>query len=408
MYLTSLTKIKKSHPLYKEVDSFCLLSKKLKNKIIWLQREAYKNNQGYISFYTMIHELAKNNDPDYRALPARAAQYTAKTVDEMFKSFFALRKKGLKARPPRFSEKGDKGRFIVIFDYHSISRKAFKKGFIKPSGMTGMIPIPKYLKDIKLCYIKEVRFVPKGNFYQMEIVYITKEEEYQDTGNYAAVDVGLKNFLTICTNNSSPALVKGKKFIDTSAYWIRHKADMQSRLKKNVRTSKRIQVLTEKRNNKVRNDIHCLTKRLINYFKGLQISDVYIGWNTGIKHGINLGKRTNQKFVYLPHKKLIDTLGYKCQRAGMKLHTVPEAYTSKCSFIDNEEIKKHKEYMGKRVTTKFFVSKNGTKINADVNAAYNILRQSRGIQFSELDPRQMYGTPKVLDISYGYTRRNST
>lgn len=141
MYLTSLTKIKKSHPLYKEVDSFCLLSKKLKNKIIWLQREAYKNNQGYISFYTMAHELAKNNDPDYRALPAKVAQHTAKAVDEMYQSFFALRKKGLKARPPRFSEKGDKGRFIVIVDYQSISKEAFKKGFIKPSGMTGMIPI---------------------------------------------------------------------------------------------------------------------------------------------------------------------------------------------------------------------------------------------------------------------------
>nr|DAI10679.1 MAG TPA: putative transposase [Caudoviricetes sp.] len=101
-------------------------------------------------------------------------------------------------------------------------------------------------------------------------------------------------------------------------------------------------------------------------------------------------------------------MSYKCERFGIKVHTVNEAYTSKCSFIDDEEIGKHDSYLGKRVTTKFFVSKEGRKINADVNAAYNILKLSRGIKFSELDPRQVCGTPKVLKVDYGLNRKKSS
>ena len=52
-----------------------------------------------------------------------------------------------------------------------------------------------------------------------------------------------------------------------------------------------------------------------------------------------------------------------------------EAYTSKCSFLENEPIKKHETYMGKRILRGLFRSFNGILINADVNGAYNILKK---------------------------------
>lgn len=405
MYLTSITKIKRGHMAFKAIDSFCLLSKKLRNKVIWLQREEWKNNKGYIPYRKMVKDLPKNGDADYKALPAKVAQETVRDVDESYQSFFALKKLNIKCNAPSFSPKGEKGRYKVTFTNQAISKISFKKRFIKPSGLDFEIPIPKYLPVKQIEDIKEVRFVPKGHWYQMEIVYTVPSCEYQETGNYIAIDVGIKNFLTIVSNCSSPLLVKGSKFISNNSYWIKKKSKFQSKLKKGVYHSKKTKWLDEKRNNKIRNDINCLTNQLVSYFLGLQVSDVYIGWNTGIKHGINFGKSTNQKFVYLPHKKFINNLSYKCERFGIKVHTVDEAYTSKCSFIDDEEIGKHESYLGKRVTTKFFISKEGKKINADVNAAYNILKLSRGIRFTELDSRQVFSTPEVLKVNYGLNHK---
>jgi putative transposase len=45
--------------------------------------------------------------------------------------------------------------------------------------------------------------------------------------------------------------------------------------------------------------------------------------------------------------------------------------------IDNEEIKHHDEYVGKRVKRGLFKSKDGILINADVNSAINIARKSK-------------------------------
>lgn len=54
---------------------------------------------------------------------------------------------------------------------------------------------------------------------------------------------------------------------------------------------------------------------------------------------------------------------------------VKESYTSKCSSLDEEEIKKHETYVGKRVKRGLFKTSDGLEINADVNGSLNILRK---------------------------------
>ena len=54
---------------------------------------------------------------------------------------------------------------------------------------------------------------------------------------------------------------------------------------------------------------------------------------------------------------------------------IEESYTSKCSFIDNESIEKHEEYLGQRIKRGLFKSKNGNLINSDINGSYNIMRK---------------------------------
>ena len=87
----------------------------------------------------------------------------------------------------------------------------------------------------------------------------------------------------------------------------------------------------------------------------------------------NIGKKNNQNFILIPHSRLIQMIEYKCNLEGITVVKVNEAYTSKCSFLDNEQICKHQIYKGNRIKRGLFRSSKGIFINADINGAYNIM-----------------------------------
>ena len=68
-------------------------------------------------------------------------------------------------------------------------------------------------------------------------------------------------------------------------------------------------------------------------------------------------------------------LKYKAKLVGITVILHEESYTSKCSFLDNEVIGFHDEYLGKRVHRGLFKSSSGKLINADVNGSLNIMRK---------------------------------
>lgn len=79
------------------------------------------------------------------------------------------------------------------------------------------------------------------------------------------------------------------------------------------------------------------------------IDTIVIGYNEGWKHKVNLGSKTNQNFVGIPYLNLIRKIEYKAEDNGIRVIRHEESYTSKCPFLDGEQICKHKMYKGKRV-----------------------------------------------------------
>ena len=71
---------------------------------------------------------------------------------------------------------------------------------------------------------------------------------------------------------------------------------------------------------------------------------------------------------------------------------VEESYTSKASFLDQDELPKYDpeqpfvgSFSGKRIKRGLYRSSSGRTINADVNGACNILRKSkRNFNFERL------------------------
>lgn len=72
---------------------------------------------------------------------------------------------------------------------------------------------------------------------------------------------------------------------------------------------------------------------------------------------------------------------YKSEIYGIKVKTINESHTSKCSYYDDESICHHDEYVGNRKKRGCFMTKEGRMINADINGSLNILKRGTGSHF---------------------------
>jgi len=69
---------------------------------------------------------------------------------------------------------------------------------------------------------------------------------------------------------------------------------------------------------------------------------------------------------------------YKCTLEGINVIINEESYTSKCSALDLEPVKKQEVYLGRRIKRGLFKTSNGILINSDINGALNIGRKVFG------------------------------
>lgn len=371
MILTERHIIKKTNSLYKELDMLCLLSKNLYNSALYTVRQFYFENKKYINWININNQFIKDKQIDYYALPCKVSQQTLKMVDQNMKSFFnALKAKNSKPRLPKYLDK-TKGRFVVTYTNQAISKTELKKGYIVLSKTN--IRIKTKIHDIQ-----QVRIVPQNNIIVVEVIYkVDCKSNISDVRKYCGVDFGLDNLMSCGFSNVRPMLINGKPLKSINWRYNKKKAELQSLLK-NKHTSNRITNLTIKRNNKVNDYLHKSSRLFINYLVSNDITDVVIGYNKEWKQGINIGRVNNQNFVNIPYYKLLNMLTYKCELLGITVHITEESYTSKCSFLDNEEICKHEEYKGKRIKRGLYKSSDGRLINADVNGALNILKKVIG------------------------------
>ena len=315
------------------------------------------------------------NNEDYRALPAKIAKHTQMLVEHNFKSFFGLLKlkgKGKYDKPvkiPKYLDK-KKGRQVVHYEKGAISFK--EQGYIKLS-KTNIKIKTKLTKD----KVQFVRLVPKNNYIVIEIGYNIKEQEQKLNDNVLAIDIGVNNIASCVTTNGDKFLINGKQLKYINHNYNKRIANIQSKLKltHNKNKSRYKSNITNRRNNRINDYLHKITTYIVNQAVSKNIGTIVVGYNKEWKQDTNMSKSNNQNFVNIPFYRFINMLDYKCKLKGINFQTITEEYTSKCSFIDDEEIEKHINYVGKRISRNFFRTKKGILINADINGAYNILKK---------------------------------
>ncbi|WP_230401018.1 transposase, partial [Microcystis aeruginosa] len=113
-----------------------------------------------------------------------------------------------------------------------------------------------------------------------------------------------------------PLLINGRPLKSLNQFYNQRRAKLPSLLKGNRQSSQRICRLTRCRNQKIDNYLHRASRYLVNLLVDQEITTLVIGKNDGWKQGVNLGKVNNQKFVTIPHARLIEMISYKCQLEG--------------------------------------------------------------------------------------------
>ena len=219
----------------------------------------------------------------------------------------------------------------------------------------------KYLKSVNQFWNKQKAKLQAEIEKQQKILFNLKHSD--DYGNVR----GLDYYKTFLSDYTVSQLIE----------------DTQILIKKIKNKIKRI---TTKRNHKIDNYTHQLSRKLINHLVKLGVKNIIYGKNVDFKKEINLGKVNNQNFVTIPFNSMIERLKYKALLTGINFMMVEESYTSKTSFLDQEKLYSYKNdkpnktysFLGQRFSRSLFRSQKGYVIHADVNASFNIIRKVSG------------------------------
>ena len=402
--------IKESDNLYRWIVEECSRSKNLYNRALFIYRQVFTDNHDnipeykdiinhdkFIASFALVNRMNEIKDVDFCSMMKKnGAQQIVFQVDKVMKSWFASLKaykkdpSKFRGRPriPSYKKKGELN--CLIYTY--VDAKLQKDGTIN---ISKKIKLPIHTN---LTSFQQVRLVPKTGYVQVEIIYNKEISDLKlDQTRAIGIDLGLNNLMAITSNIGNISnLVNGRPLKSINQYYNKKKAYFMSLLEKGgLKSSKRLRRLEMKRFCKIKDYLHKTSRRVVELMEQNNIGTCFIGHNDGWKQEINIGSKNNQNFVSIPYSLLINMLRYKIEEKGGVLVELNEAYTSKCSFLDNEEIKKHETYKGKRVKRGLFLSEKKKALNADVNGSLNILK--RGMKFG-FDFKDCFFRPEKIDI----------
>lgn len=416
MYLTVKQQVKHlSKEEYKSIKELCHIAKNLTNQAIYNIRQYYFNEGEYLN-YEKNYALLKSSE-NYKLLNSNMAQQILKEVDGSFKSFFGLLKL---AKRGKYSFKDCKlpsylpkdGHTTLVIGFVRVNGNKLILPFsnsYKKSHKTIEITIPPILVDKK---IKEIRIIPKSNARFFEIQYTYEVECTQrnlNKNNVLALDLGVDNLVTAVSTDGKTFILDGRRLKSINQWYNKENSRLQSIKDKQhygKRPTNRQKAIARDRNNKVNDYMSKAARKVIDYCIANDIGILVVGYNETFQRNSNMGTSNNQTFVNIPFGQLRSKLEYLCELNGITFVKQEESYTSKASFWDKDEIPvynadnpKDYEFSGNRIYRGLYKCKDGTRFNADVNGALNILRKSKVVSLEALYNRGEVDTPVRIRIA---------
>lgn len=380
---------------YAVIDGAAFASKNLYNAALYEIRQTFIHEGRYLNYNELQHRMQSHEV--YKVLPAKVSQQVLLGLDKNWKSFFKALKSYEKSpskflgrpRLPKYKHKTE-GRNILIYTIQAISKKGLKEGLIQPS----LLPtsVETLQKDIV-----QVRIVPRNDYYVVEVVYEREPIQAKvDPSFCVGIDLGVTNLAAIASNREGfvPRLVNGRLVKAWNQWYNKQIKALKKNLPKedHERFTHQMACITTTRNRRIDHYLHTASKRIVDFLVEEGVGTIVIGKNPLWKQECGMGTKNNQNFVSIPHARFIDLITYKAQLVGIQVEVREESYTSKASFLDLDPIpdyvannEKQHIFSGKRIgpRSRLYRTKDGRKICADVNGAYNILRKSKPDAFAK-------------------------
>ena len=382
--------VKSSKDTRSIIEYLCSESNAVYNSAVYYARQVWFKTGKIISGFDLCAEMKTNRH--FNAGFASSMQQTCLNVGEAFKSFkqtlIKFRKGELdqKPNPPKYRKAG--GLFTVTYPKKWLKLVGDQIRFPLGRQVKAWFGISNFLlpmpSNLEWGAIKEVRIVPRHGVFYAEFIYSMQLKSVPlDSSKVLGLDHGLNNWLTCASNIGTSFIVDGKELKALNQWYNKQTSTMRDGKPQGF-WSRTLAQITEKRNRQMRDAVNKAARIVVNHCLENGIGLIVFGWNKGQKGSANMGAKTNQKFVSVPTAKLKDRIAQLCEQYGIQFEETEESYTSKASFLDNDELPKYGEKpndwksSGKRVKRGLFRTANFGYINADCNGAANILRKVKG------------------------------
>lgn len=395
--------IRKNHPKFKIIDKQCFYSKNLYNEANYVIRQEFIENGNYISYYDINKEFKTHEN--YKLTFSQPANCTLRLLDKNWKSYFKAIK-DWKEHPnkylgmpklPKYLPKD--GRFPWMIPNNQLVYD-YEKGTIYIRN--------RLLNDYEwkcrcLGRIIQVRFIPRGSCYVMEIVYETEILDTKTESNrIVSIDLGVDNLVTMTNNiGLNPIIINGKGIKSINQHYNKRLAKEKFLLKRRHGKdwSKKLDAITFKRYQRIKNYMHNTSSYIMKWCVENDIDTLVIGKNKKWKQNTSMSKGSNQKFVDIPYQMLLQQLKYKCENVGIKYIETEESYSSGTSFLDGEEPIKQNYDKSRRVERGLFRTNKGLLINSDVNGSLQIMMKVFPNAFNERYGIEAFLTPIVINAA---------
>lgn len=382
-------------------------AKSLYNQALYNVRRYYIENKQYLT-YEENYKLLSNTSEHYRILNTSLGQAVIRKVDEAMKAFLGSLKSSVaqKVRLPRYIDKNGYYSLIdrMVYKPHAKHYALPRGNFIKKisnqllnmtnqldnstkkelavfEGLNLQIETPKCIQNKQ---IKEITIKEKydGKYIEVIHTYIdeqTKEINENKKTETMSIDFGYNNLAYCALSNGNHLHIDGLKLKSMNQRYHKRIAYLASTRPNQSILTRRMISQMEKRNNQMTYGIHKAARLIIDHAIKEHVGSIMIGYNEGFKD-IRLSDQYNQMAKSIPIARLRDRIIYLAKSYEIETIVVDEAYTSKSSYIDKDELPKFTDkeincFSGKRVKRGMYVSKFGLCINADLNAALNIMRK---------------------------------
>ena len=305
-----------------------------------------------------ILKMLKVEYPFLREGESTSQQQVCRDLINAFNKFFKEHK-----GYPRFKSKNKSVPSFRIQKNRNNIRVSNKRIRLAKLGFVHYRTSKKYRKLLKTSKINNITVKRKNGKYYAIVNIKTEVEELEKTGETIGIDLGLKKLATLSntTEIDTLDLKKEEEMIKKYQKQLARKEYMSNNYKK---TLKKLHKWINRKNNKLQNAYHQLSKNLVKKF------DIISMENLNIK-GMFQNKKWSSKLQKISLYKLLQMIKYKAQWYGKKFIQINRYFPSSqqcnnCGYQKKNLKLEHREWT---------CPECGTKHHRDINAAKNILTE---------------------------------